>query len=100
MIENISLLEVEGLLLRINGVVSAIAVASQLTDNMGLLCFEKAFARVKGLYQFFDNLSAKRLLNGYKYVNKESDMNVPGLAKAKKSYYPVMMFRAYKLTLA
>ncbi len=99
MIENISFFEVEGLLLRINGVVSAIAVASQLTDNIGVLHFEKAFARVKGLYQFFDNLSAKRLLNGYKYINKESDMGVPGLAKAKKSYHPAMMVRAYKLII-
>ena len=99
MIENIEFLEVEGLLLRVDGVVNALAVASKFTDNMGVLHFEKAFSRVKGLYQFFDNLSAKRLLSDYKYVNKESDMDVPGLARAKKSYHPVMMIKSYKLTV-
>jgi hypothetical protein len=99
MIENIDFLEVEGLVARVDGVISALAVASKLTDQMGALHFEKAFADIKGLYQYFDNLCAKRLLNGYKYINKESDMDVPGIAQAKKSYHPVMMIRSYKLTL-
>jgi len=33
------------------------------------------------------------------YINKESDMGVPGLIQAKRSYYPVMMIKSYKLTL-
>ncbi len=98
-IENIDTLEVKGLLLRINGEVCAFAVASQLTEEMGVLHFEKAFSRIKGLYQYFDNLCAKRLLSKYKYINKESDMNIPGLAKAKKSYHPVMMVRSYQLKM-
>ncbi len=99
MIENIDFLEVEGLIVRVDGVISALAVVSKLTDKMGVLHFEKAFADIKGLYQFFDNLCAKRLLNGYKYINKESDMDVPGIARSKKSYHPVMMIRSFKLTL-
>lgn len=96
-IENIDTLGVWGLLLRINGEVSAFAVASQLNEEMGVLHFEKAFSRIKGLYQYFDNLCARRLLSDYRYINKESDMNVPGLAKAKKSYHPAMMIKSYAL---
>lgn len=98
-IENIRPLEVSGILLRVDGVVSAFGIASHLTDSMGVLHFEKAFTGIKGLYQFFDNACAKRLFKGYKYLNKESDMNIPGLAKAKKSYYPVKMVKSYKLTV-
>ena len=98
-IRNIDKLEVQGLLLRINGEVCAFAVATQLTADMGVLHFEKAFSRIKGLYQYFDNLCAKRLLSGFTYINKESDMDVPGLARAKKSYYPVMMVKSYQLTV-
>ena len=56
-------------------------------------------AEIKGLYQYFDQLCTDRLLNGYRYINKESDMDVPGLAKAKKSYHPVMKIKSYKLIL-
>jgi len=32
-------------------------------------------------------------------INKESDMNVPGIAKAKKSYHPVMTVKSYILAV-
>jgi hypothetical protein len=99
MIENIDLFEVRGILLRIDGEVSAFGIASRLTDDMGVLHFEKAFARVKGLYQYFDSECARRLFKGYTYINKESDMNIPGLARAKKSYHPIMTVKSYMLTV-
>lgn len=98
-IENIDLFEVNGILLRIDGKVSAFGIASHLTENMGVLHFEKAFASIKGLYQYFDSECAKRLFKGYAYINKESDMNIPGLARAKQSYHPVMTVKSYMLTV-
>jgi len=98
-LENIELLGVNGLLLRIDGEVSAFGMASRLTSDMGVFHFEKAFAKIKGLYQYFDNLCARKLFKGYTYINKESDMDLPGLTKAKKSYYPSMMVKSYRLVL-
>lgn len=98
-LENIEVLEVNGLLLRVDNEISAFGIASHLRKDMGVLHFEKAFSAIKGLYQYFDNLCAKTLFNGYKYINKESDMSIPGLAKAKKSYHPVRMVRSYSLTV-
>ena len=92
-------LEMLGILLQIDGKICAMAIASGLTDTMGLLQFEKAFAGIKGLYQYFDNQCARRLFPEYTYINKESDMGIPGLAKAKKSYHPAMMIKSYRLTL-
>ena len=66
---------------------------------MGVLHFEKALSNIKGLYQYFDSECAKRLFKGYKYINKESDMGDPGLAKSKKSYHPVMIVKSYKLII-
>ena len=98
-IENIDLFEVNGILLRIDGEVSAFGIVSRLTANMGVLNFEKAFASIKGLYQYFDSECAKRLFKGYTYINKESDMNIPGLARAKKSYHPITTVKSYMLTV-
>ena len=96
---NIDDLDVRGLLLRIDGKLSGLAVAADLTATMGVLHFEKAFTSIKGLYQYFDQQCAQRLFNGHVYINKESDMSVPGLAKAKKSYHPAMMVESFKLTV-
>jgi hypothetical protein len=95
----IDALEGMGILIRIDGVVSAIAIASRLNASMGVLNFEKAFSDVRGLYQFLDNECAKRLFSGYRYINKESDMGIPDLAQSKKSYHPVERLKSYKLAL-
>jgi len=61
--------------------------------------FEKALDNVKGLYQFLDNELAKHLPPHYAFINKESDLEKPGLAKAKESYYPCSKVKSYMLTL-
>ncbi|WP_319409130.1 phosphatidylglycerol lysyltransferase domain-containing protein [uncultured Desulfosarcina sp.] len=91
--------DLKGILLRIDGKVSAFGISAPLTRDMATLQYEKAFSSIKGLYQYFDNACASRLFNGYTYLNKESDMGIPGLAKAKKSYHPFKMVRSVKLIL-
>jgi uncharacterized protein len=98
-IQHLDIFSSQGLLLRIDGKISAFGIGSYLTAAMGVLHFEKALSRIKGLYQYFDSQCARLLFNGYIFINKESDMNVPGLAKAKQSYYPVMRVKSYELVL-
>ncbi|MFA5139282.1 MAG: phosphatidylglycerol lysyltransferase domain-containing protein [Elusimicrobiota bacterium] len=98
-INHIETLGLSGLLVRVDGKVSAFAVASRLTQDTGVLLFEKAFARLKGLYQYLDRLCAERLFAGYEFINKECDMGIPGLAQAKRSYHPAFRVRSYALTL-
>lgn len=91
--------DIKGILCRIDGKVSAFGISAPLTRDMATLQYEKAFGSIKGLYQYFDNACARRLFNGYTYMNKESDMGIPGLAKAKKSYHPVKLVASLKLIL-
>jgi hypothetical protein len=96
---NIELYEVNTLMLRIDGVVSAFGVSAFLTSQMGTLQYEKTYTHIKGLSQYFDNQCARRLFSGYTYINKESDMGSEGLAKAKKSYHPIHMVESFRLIL-
>ncbi|MBA7486335.1 hypothetical protein ES707_21893 [subsurface metagenome] len=98
-LKNIDTLEFRNILLKIDGATQAFGIASQLTETMGVLHFQKASAQFKGLYQFFDRECARRLFPELEYINKESDMGVPGLIQAKRSYHPVMMIKSYKLSL-
>lgn len=98
-LEHLGHLYMPGILIRVDGEVSAVALSSYLTDDMGALHFEKAFTNIKGLYQYLDNICAKELFKAYQYINKESDMGMPGLLKAKKSYHPVMKVKSYDLIL-
>jgi uncharacterized protein len=98
-LNHLDLMEVHGILVRIDGNVVAFAVASHLNERMGVLNFEKAFSDIRGLYQFLDNECARRLFAGYQWINKESDMGISELAQSKKSYHPVMRVKSYRLSL-
>ncbi len=96
---NFDRFELKGILLRIDGKTCAFGISAHLTHDMATLQYEKALGSIKGLYQYFDNACARMLFNGYTYLNKESDMGIAGLAKAKRSYHPERMVRAFKLIL-
>ena len=98
-LHHLDLLEGHGIVVRIDGAVSAFAIASRLNEDTGVLNFEKAFSDIRGLYQFLDNECAKRLFAGCRWINKESDMNIFELAQSKKSYHPIQRVRSYRLDL-
>ncbi|MHB8829630.1 MAG: DUF2156 domain-containing protein [Syntrophales bacterium] len=98
-LKNIESFESMGILIRIDGKVSALGIGSRLNSTTGTLNFEKAFTGIKGLYQFLDNECAKRLFRDFKYINKESDMDIVALAESKRSYNPVMRIKSFALHL-
>jgi hypothetical protein len=98
-LHNIEYFGSRGILVRLDGRVSAFGIGSRLNNSMATLNFEKAFSSIKGLYQYLDNECAKRIFNEYKYINKESDMNLPNLAESKQSYNPVMRIKSFALKL-
>jgi uncharacterized protein len=98
-LNNMDRLEAKGILVRVDGRVSAFGIGSRLNGTTATLNFEKADTGIKGLYQFLDNECAKRLFSGFRYVNKESDMNIPNLAESKQSYNPILRIKSYALSL-
>jgi hypothetical protein len=98
-LKNLELFESMGILIRIDGKIAALGIGSRLNRTTATLNFEKAFSDIKGLYQYLDNECAKRLFSEYKYVNKESDMNIPNLAESKQSYNPILRIKSFALLL-
>jgi hypothetical protein len=88
-----------GLRLSIDGRLVAFGIANRLTQDMGVLHFEKALGSIKGLYQYFDRECCRRLFSpDIVFINKESDMDEPGLAHAKNSYHPIRKEKSFVLT--
>ena len=50
---------------------------------------EKANASIQGLYPFINQQFLVNAWQGAKYVNREQDLGIEGLRKAKLSYNPV-----------
>lgn len=88
MLENFENLELKGGLIKVNEKVIAFALGEPLTTDTFVIHSEKAFASVHGAYAMINQQFAEHEMCDYKYVNREEDLGLENLRKAKLSYYP------------
>ncbi len=84
-------LELEGVVLMENGRILAMSMGSFLNEDTFDVHFEKALEDVDGAYAAINQAFAAHLQGKYpnlRWLNREDDMGIPGLRKAKLSYYP------------
>ncbi|UCD03177.1 MAG: DUF2156 domain-containing protein [Candidatus Aenigmatarchaeota archaeon] len=79
----------------IDGKVAAFAAGEELNKDTFVVWFEKGNTKYKGIYQLINREFAKRIPEKYKYINREQDLGIEGLRKAKLSYYPACMVKKY-----
>lgn len=94
--DNYSALDFKGGLIRANGEIVAYTMGERLNDNTFCTHFEKAFASVRGAYPMINREFARNTLNDYDFINREEDMGIEGLRKAKLSYCPVTLIKKYR----
>ena len=92
-------LDMVGGAVRIGARLEAFTLGGRLTPDTAVIHFEKAMTAFPGLYQVVNQWFCERMLAGYRFVNREQDMGIPGLRKAKTSYRPHHMVNKYVATL-
>lgn len=88
----------DGILLMDQGEILAVTMGSRLSDNTFDIHFEKALDTVPGAYAAVNCQFARYLRLKYPelaYLNREDDMGLEGLRKAKLSYHPHHMVEKY-----
>lgn len=90
-LEHYNELGMEGLVLFIDEEVVAVTMGSRISHNTMDVHFEKAKGDVDGAYTAINCEFAKYIREKYpdiQYLDREEDMGIEGLRKAKESYYP------------
>lgn len=93
-------LDLQGLAIRVEGEVAAMAVYERMNADTALVHFEKGLPDCEGIYKAINQETAIRLRETYSYINRESDMGVPGLREAKTRYHPHHMAGAWYAEVA
>lgn len=91
-------LGMEGLVLLDGGEPIAMTVGSRLSEDTFDVHFEKALDMTDGSYAAINQAFASYLLEKYPsltYLNREDDMGLEGLRKAKLSYHPDHLVEKY-----
>ena len=91
-------LKMEGLVLLNEGEVLAMTMGSRISANTFDVHFEKARADMDKAYTAINYEFARHIRGKYpeiQYLNREEDMGLEGLRKAKESYHPHHMVEKY-----
>lgn len=92
-------LDFKGCILKQEGKVVAYSVGEQINSDTFGVHIEKANADVPGAYPMINRECAAMFASNCLYVNREEDLGVEGLRRAKMSYNPVMFTERYRATL-
>lgn len=88
----------DGIVLYVDGKVAAFTVGMRISETVYDTVFEKADDGIKGSYNIINREFARFLKNKYeslKFINREQDLNLPGLRQAKLSYMPCSLVEKF-----
>lgn len=101
-LENYKALGLVGIAIMDKDELLAFTLGSRMNEDTFDVHFEKARSEVIGAYALVNREFARHVRENYpeiKYLDREEDMGLPGLRKAKESYYPHHRIVKYKARL-
>lgn len=89
-------LELAGGIIYVNDTPVAMTIASKINEETWDIHFEKAIGEstVNGAYAAINRMFAQTL-EGSRWINREEDIGIEGLRKAKMSYHPKILLKKY-----
>ena len=95
MLENFERLNLRGGLICVDNEIVAFSIGEPLTKDTIVVHVEKAFTSIHGAYTIINQEFALHETEGYTYINREEDMGVENLRRAKLSYYPDILLEKF-----
>ena len=92
-LDNFSTLPLEGWILYVDNSPCAFAIGSAVNHDTFCIHIEKVDTTFEGAGAMINNLVAIELQHRFKYINREDDLGIEGLRRAKQSYYPVELLK-------
>ncbi len=98
-LDNYDALDLSGALIEVDGKAKPFTVAEMLNDDTVVIHLEKADSKVQGLYTIINQQFCTNMWADTMYINREQDLGIEGLRKAKLSYNPVKMINKYSISI-
>ncbi|MGC9358499.1 MAG: DUF2156 domain-containing protein [Anaerolineae bacterium] len=98
-LEHFSQLRIQGGVVYVEGRIEAFSMGEMLNEETLVVHIEKADPDIRGLYQIINRDFLRHCCTEATYVNREQDLGVPGLRRAKKSYHPDHLVEKYRIGL-
>ncbi|MDF1655371.1 MAG: phosphatidylglycerol lysyltransferase domain-containing protein [Coxiellaceae bacterium] len=96
-LENYHLTDCLGGMLLVDNQVVAVTFGEVLNQDTVVIHIEKANTQYRGAYQAINRYFLQQHWSGFTYVNRQQDLGMEGLRKAKMSYHPVRLIDKYSV---
>lgn len=98
-LQHIEQLDIQGGVLYVDGRMVAFTYGAPINADTFDTCVEKADTDIDGSYAMINYEFARRIPEQYTFINREEDLGLEGLRKAKLSYQPEVLLEKYVVTL-
>ncbi len=89
-----------GGVLRVGGKLVGFSIGEPLCSDTFVTHIEKADIAYHGAYTALTQAFTARFAQDFRYINREEDLGIAGLRRAKQSYYPAFLLRKYQCDFA
>ena len=95
LLDNFEKLQLMGAMIETGGKIVAVSIAAAINERMVDVLVEKAWHDVNGAYAIINRDFAANCFSGFELINREDDMGLENLRKAKLSYFPYEIRKKY-----
>ena len=88
-------LHFDGMAVYVDNKLSAFTIGEKINDDMAIIHIEKADGDINGLYAFINKTFIETYYSEVPFINREQDLGIEGLRRAKKTYYPLKLEPKY-----
>lgn len=99
LLNNYNSLGVTGAIIKVDGKPEAFTVGEKLNSDTVVIHVEKANSEIQGLYSLVNQQFLANHWKDVEYVNREQDLGLEGLRKAKLSYNPIQLIEKFIVEL-
>ncbi len=90
-------LKISGGVILIDGKIEAFTLGELLNRDTAVVHIEKTDPSIPGLFTIINQQFCENQWRDIQYINREQDLGVPGLRRAKKSYHPCCLVKKYHI---
>jgi hypothetical protein len=96
---NKNMLDLEGMAIYVKDDIIGFSIGERVNKEMAIIHIEKADYHYKGSYAFLNKTFVEMYFKDTLFINREEDMGIDGLRKAKESYHPIRLEKKYIIDL-
>ncbi|MBN2030968.1 DUF2156 domain-containing protein [bacterium] len=90
-------LKISGGAILIDDKIEAFTLGELLNTDTAVIHIEKTDPTIPALYTMINQQFCENQWSDIQYINREQDLGVPGLRRAKRSYYPCRLVKKYRI---